>query len=391
MKTARVAFYSSAWRGGSGWFVFALASAIAESGTAITLFAPRSEPPDREVRESKTLRRVVLPRGAGGKGTTLYRMLRSGWRVLISFVAIVEARFRHSTYLVTHLDWLQMNFFRLALIRLLGARLIYIVHDAKPHAWAFPRQLRWLEIAMLKRSYQLPSHLVTLTHACKRELVDDFGIDERKVTVIPHGAFETPFLPDLSGDTILLLFGMLRRNKHILESIKAMPLLPADCRARLIIAGAIHAEDAEYWSLCNAAIPEDTTRIQTEIGFIPEERVQHLLSICDAVLLPYAQFNSQSGVAVLAGLAGRSLIATDVGGIGELIAGGVPITRIAQPVTPETIATALAAYCGRDAAERRAEALETKVLLEDMLSWRKIGQSYSSLLGQLCGSVPPIP
>jgi glycogen(starch) synthase len=380
VKQSTVAFFSNAWRGGSGWFVFELAWAIAKAGTPITLIAPKAEPAEREVQESGMLKRVILPRGAGGKGSFFYRAMRTGWRILVSFVAIVQARFRHSTYLVTHPDWLHVAFIELLLIRALGARLIYIVHDAKPHAWFFPKELRWLELAMLKGSFHLASHLVTLTHAAKLQLIEEFGIDEHGVSVIPHGAYETPKLAELSGDKKLLLFGMLRRNKGILEAINAISLLPPDCAAQLTIAGAIHAEDPDYWAECSAAITRNGERIRTEVGFIPEERVEQLLSECDAVLLPYSQFNSQSGVAILAGLAGRSLIATDVGGIGELMADGVSITRIAQPVTSETIAAAVVAYCGRDLPERRADARNTKELLKDMLSWTKIGQTYSALL-----------
>lgn len=380
VKQSKVAFYSSAWRGGSGWFVFELASAIAQAGTRVTLIAPLADPPEREVHETDMLVRAVLPRGAGGKGNFFYRAVRSGWRILASFAAILRARFQHSVYLVTHLDWLHVGFFQLLLIRALGARLVYIVHDAKPHAWAFPASLRWLEVGMLKGSFQLSTHLVTLTRAARAQLIQDFAIDEHKISVIPHGAFETPSLPEMRGESVLLLFGMLRRNKHILECIQSMSLLPAHCPARLVIAGAVHAEDSEYWSQCQAAIPPNSARIYTEIGFVPEDRLRELLAECDAVLLPYSQFNSQSGVAVLAAMAGRSLIATDAGGIGELMADGVPITRIAQPLTPEAIAAAVVTYCNRDAAERRTEARNTKELLEQMLSWTKIGQTYSILL-----------
>ncbi|MDR3576827.1 MAG: glycosyltransferase family 4 protein [Anaerolineaceae bacterium] len=388
MKRDDVAFYSAVWRGGAGRYVFLLASAIADAGTPITLIAPQAEPAERDVQESGMLKRVILPQGAGGIGSFFYRAMRSGQRILASFVAIVQARFRHSTYLVTFPDWLHIGFIQLLLIRILGARLIYIVHDAKPHAWFFPKQLRWLELAMLKGSYHLPSHLVTLTRAARLQLIEEFGVYEHKISVIPHGAFESPSMPEMRGDSVLLLFGMLRRNKHIVDCIRAMSLLPSDCPAQLIIAGAIHAEDPDYWAECSAALTRNGARIRTEIAFIPEERVEQLLSECDAVLLPYDQFNSQSGVAIQAGLAGRSLIATDVGGIGELIAGGVSVTSISRPVTAESIAAAITAYCGRNTVERRGKAQETKELLKEMLSWSEIGKSYSVLLQRISQTHP---
>lgn len=383
MNNNKVVIYSAAWRAGAGWFVSALASAIAEAGTAVTLIAPLSEPPERDPIESGLVQRVILPRGAGGVGWVGYRALRSGRRILASFAALVRARGSNSVYMITFWDWLLTGFFQLLLLRLLGARVVYVVHDVKPHAWAFPAGLRWAEVAMLRGSFFLPSHIVTLTRAAKRQLVDEFGISDRRVSVIPHGAFETPAMPELSGNTKLLLLGAMRRNKHVLEAIQAMSQLPTDCPAQLFVAGSIHTEDPAYWSICSTAVSQGGERIHTETGFLPEERVRELLSECDAVLLPYEEFNSQSGVAILAGFAGRSLIATDVGGIGELMADGVSITRIAQPVTSETIAAAVVAYCGRDLAERRADARNTKELLTDMLSWTKIGQAYSTLLQEI--------
>jgi glycogen(starch) synthase len=69
-----------------------------------------------------------------------------------------------------------------------------------------------------------------------------------------------------------------------------------------------------------------------ETGFIADERVNELLAACDALLMPYTDFNSQSGVAVIAGMAGRPVIAAPAGGIADLIAAGLAAVEIPTPV-----------------------------------------------------------
>ena len=53
--------------------------------------------------------------------------------------------------------------------------------------------------------------------------------------------------------------------------------------------------------------------------YIPDDEVGVLLTHCDAVLLPYTDFNSDSGVAALALANGRPIIARRTGGLAALL------------------------------------------------------------------------
>ncbi|AXU20833.1 hypothetical protein C7W88_17550 (plasmid) [Novosphingobium sp. THN1] len=331
----RAIVYTSAYRGGASWFVLEMAAGMSAAGGDILLIAPRAEPEEREQLVAAT-RRIELPRGSYGKGSKLVRLLRTAGRIVSTFIAFARARRHARTYVISFYDWLIILALQMVWIRLIGGRLIYVVHDAKPHAWASSPTMRWLELMLLRASYLLPHELVTLTRSAKDQIKEEFG-RRGQATVIPHGAYATATtLPP--GDRKILVFGMLRRNKRILETIEAVKLAVASgARVSLTIAGAPHKEDIGYWDECAACLPGTDGYIHTEIEFIPEPRLNQLIAECDAVILPYEDFNSQSGVAVLAACSERLLLCTATGGLAELVEQGLDPIVIQQPVTPDPL------------------------------------------------------
>lgn len=73
--------------------------------------------------------------------------------------------------------------------------------------------------------------LVAMTHRSKEILVQDYGIDEKKISVILHGIHPIPYSPSsktkpafgFSKKTILLTFGLLSRGKGIEYVLDALP------------------------------------------------------------------------------------------------------------------------------------------------------------------------
>lgn len=378
MSRRNICFYSAAYRGGSGWFVYALAEALAETGSRVVLIAPESLPVEREP-SSPNVHRHFLPRGATGQGGFFFKTYRALFRMASSFTSLARARLSCREFAITHIDWTIVVILQFLWIRLLGGKTTYIVHDAKPHAWSFPERWRRAEVMLLRWSYLLPNRVVTLTEKAMQEIRKDY---ERKgpMRTIPHGAFTTEELPPLQGKGNILVFGMLRRNKRILESIMAMDLLPDSTQVKLKIAGAPHAEDMSYWSACEGAIASSRKAVDVELGFVAEERVTEIIRESDALLLPYEEFNSQSGVAILGSLSGRLLITTDAGGIGELMEHGLKPVLIQSPVSAQTIAAAIAEFAAIPVEQKRADAAESKLRLSDYLSWTRIANEYWAFL-----------
>lgn len=150
-------------------------------------------------------------------------------------------------------------------------------------------------------------------------------------------------------------------------------------QVRLVIAGAPHKEDLGYWDECAALLEGTGDYIHCEIGFVPEARLDQLIAECDAVMLPYEEFNSQSGVAVLAACSERLLLCTDAGGLAELIGQGMEAVVVARPVTAATIANAIARFCALPVEEARARSARSKASLDAYLDWGRIGHAYAAV------------
>ncbi len=379
----KICFYSSSWRGGDGWYTHALAQSMAAAGLSVIFACAPSIPPEREARHPNIIR-WLLPPGSGGTGGRLSRIVYNLKRIAQATWALVRARRHTDLYVLTFTHWLVVTWLQFLVIKMIGGRVVYVVHDPMPHAWSYSQWARPLELWMLRQTYMLPTHLVSLTEAGKKVLASRFGIPEDRISVIPHGAFDSGAAAQLPGNGRILLFGMLRRNKRILESIRGVQSLGEDVPdVRLVIAGNPHADDRDYWELCEQAIAEAPERIMTEIGFVAEARRLELFDECDAVLLPYEDFSSQSGVAVAAGLAARPVLGTNAGGIGELFQQGMDGVPIARPVTSDTIAEAIRLFRGTSLQAWRERSLTARSTLQDQLSWERIGERFADLTQRL--------
>lgn len=379
-----ICFYSPASRGGAGWFVSALAQSIADAGARVLLVAPEMVPSDREPSGPNIERRTMIA-GKAGQASLAERIARTGWRIASTFPILAAARFRHREYLVTMFDWIPVLVLQFLFLKLIGSRITFVVHDVTPHAWAFPPRLRRLERWLYRLSYHLPDHIVALTQAAHGELAREWGrvADSH---VIAHGAFLQDDPLPLPGTGRVLVFGMLRRNKRILESIEAMRLLASEgTTLRMTIAGEPHVDDLDYWRDCKAALVGLEEHITVEAGFVAEDRVREIVAMSDAFLLPYEQFNSQSGVAILGAMAQRTILATRTGGVAELCDHGLEAIPIETPVDARTIASALRAFETMPLHERREGAERSRAALAKALSWDKIGREYVSLIAGEAG------
>lgn len=379
----RACFLTRAWRGGSGWFALRLAQALGEAGVDLVYVAPRAQPEDREPT-GPTIDRVAIRREASRTDPAANSRINSVVRIAQGFIWAVRLRAGARVYIITFPERDVLLLPLLLLLRMLQAKILYIVHDATPHAPQLPGSLHRVEHAIRRLTYALPTHLVTLTESAKRTLVARYSIAPGSVSVIPHGVFETARLPEIPLSPHLLLFGTLRRNKRVKELIQAAALVdnPAG-ELKVVIAGAPHEDDRDYWAECEALIADRPGLFDCSIGFIAESDVVQLLARCSALILPYEDFTSQSGVAVLAGCNGRPVITTAAGGIEDLFAHGLAGVRIAQPVTPQSIAAAIDAFLLTPVSTWQGRVDAGRVELVEYLSWARIAGLYSDRLAAL--------
>jgi glycosyltransferase involved in cell wall biosynthesis len=372
----RLALVSKAWRAGAGWFCQELVTSIAEAGAKVVFIAPLAMPESREPCHSN-IERVVIPREITVNAPRAKRALASLMRVMCGSYQVLRCMLDTDTFLFSLPDPLIFTIPVFALLRLSGARVIFIVHDVTPHAWRLGPKLRAVERGAHAISYRLASKIVTLTSAARDELVGRFGMSPQKISVIPHGAYDLGKRAPLKRNCHLLLFGTLRKNKRVLQVIEAVKCVRMRYpELRLVIAGEPHSLEAEYWEACKTRIAGDPDGFEVHDHFISDEDLSGLVERTDAFVLAYENFTSQSGVGILAGLNARPVIGTNVGGLGELFAQGMVGEIIDTPVTAEGIASAIERFLATPADIWSDRAVSASEKLARHLSWTRIGREY---------------
>jgi glycogen synthase len=385
-KRTRVALYTKEWRSaGTGLIAQELAFALAGLGVSTRLIAPVPE----EVRFQAAHPHLEVwrtVRAADASPSRWRRASASLRRFLAGCAGLCAARLAGEVVIVTIPDPLALSGPVLALFKLTGGRIIYVVHDPLPHAWRTRGALRHLERAGYWLPTALADRLVVLTPAAKDALIAAHATPAGRIDVIEHGAFVRGEPQPLPGAGELLLFGALRRNKGIREAIEGVVAARAlGINVRLRIAGAPHSDEPAYWAECAALAHAHPDAVKLEIGFVENARLDALIAACDGFLMPYRDFNSQSGVAMLAASNARPVIATAEGGIAALFSEGMAGAVIAQPGDGPAVAAAISKFFAMPLAQRSNDATAYRALTIARRGWPAIAAHYARLAAELTG------
>jgi D-inositol-3-phosphate glycosyltransferase len=209
----------------------------------------------------------------------------------------------------------------------------------------------------LRVQYRLCDNIFVHTEKMKSELLEDFGVPERKITVIPFGINNAvPHSELTAGDAkrrlgiaadekAILFFGRLRPYKGLDNLLAAYDeLLSRESKYRLIIAGEAKKGSEDYSNEIREMIAriDPGGRILSKIEFIPDGDVEIYFKAADVLVLPYKDI-FQSGVMFLAFSFGLPLIAADVGAFKEeIIAGRTGL--MCNPADRTDLANTIEAY-----------------------------------------------
>ena len=195
--------------------------------------------------------------------------------------------------------------------------LVTTIHDIAPHPGDRGNTpgVEYTKRIAFYRSQQLIVHAQIL----KDTLSQQFHIPTQRISTIPHG--ELGSLYRQMANTIdvvrepytLLFFGRIWPYKGLKYLVEAIPLVAKHIpEVKLIVAG--KGENLERY------FPDGYDRNRYEIinDYIPNEAVSGIFGRSTIVILPYIE-SSQSGVAAIAYSTGTLIIASDVGGVGEMI------------------------------------------------------------------------
>jgi glycosyltransferase involved in cell wall biosynthesis len=140
---------------------------------------------------------------------------------------------------------------------------------------------------------------------------------------------------------VLLFFGFIRKYKGLDIAIGAMPaILKKYPKAILLGAGESYTGDEEYRKLIDDLGLRDHVRLNTD--YIANDEVRYYFSAANVAVLPYRSA-TQSGIVQIAYNFDTPVIATNVGGLAEVVIDGIS-GLIAHDASPEAITRCVLAY-----------------------------------------------
>jgi glycosyltransferase involved in cell wall biosynthesis len=254
--------------------------------------------------------------------------------------------------------------------RMLGKPVVYTVHDPEAHP-GVPLAIRiadWL-------TARLASALIVLT-VRGRTALESKGIQSERVHLIPHPIYSV--LRRRRGtkprsEKMALYFGRLEPYKGLDVLANAFGLVRRELKGwRLMIAGG----GTPPASLIDAP----TTEIELLNRYLPDEEVATLMERARFVVLPYTSA-TQSGVIAMAYAFGRPVIASDVGGLGEMVVQGK--TGVLVPPRDERALAAAMRWLAGDS--RRLSRMRRNIAALSRGRWnpRRIAQAHVRVYQQV--------
>ena len=176
------------------------------------------------------------------------------------------------------------------------------------------------------------------------------------------------------GQEMLLFFGYIREYKGLRHLIRALPAIrAARPQAHLFVVGDFWENNKEEYEqlIRETGAAGDITLVD---GYLPDDEVEPYFAAADLCVLPY-ESATQSGVIQIAYSFGLPVIATDVGGLPEVVLDG----RTGFVVPPKD-ADALAKAVVRFFEEDRAADFKEHIKEEDYrYSWDRMVEHVDTL------------
>jgi glycosyltransferase involved in cell wall biosynthesis len=353
----------------------ALCNALGAAGADVELFTSRFAygpvpPPSGYARIEHFYRAGALVPGSGAAAQRARRALKLAEHVPDML------RYRRAARAadVVHFQWLTVQQLD---ARLLPAKpagrppLVLTAHDVLPREGGARRR------AAQRRLYEHFDAVVVHTEHGRARLTQQLGVDERRVHVIPHGAFahlaDLPAAPPpfQTDKRVVLFFGLLRPYKGLDVLLQAWRGI----------------DDAELWivgmpRMDIAALSSDApANVRLVPRFVGDAELPAYFARADLVVLPYREIE-QSGVLFTALAFGKPLLVSDVGGFAELAARGA-----AHAVAPGDAAALHDALVGLLANPAALASLGERALsaARGEYGWQQIAERTLALYERLFG------
>ncbi|WP_413717407.1 glycosyltransferase family 4 protein [Silicimonas sp. MF1-12-2] len=337
----RIAIIEPEAAGGLAHFSFQLAGGLTECGAKVDLLAAKGheladEPRDFEMHEVLRLwnKFETVPKGGAARRLRSIvrpiRRLRRGIRYYFEWLILTRRiiALKPDVVFFPTVRFPSVYWFA-RMMKRRGIRLTQVCHEFQNREKTGASLLsRW----MRQRIYETFDPIFFLAESAKSEFEERFGCREA-TRLIPHGPQMLFKATDADardveryfglerGARLVLFFGVLRPSKGVSDLVDAWPLVDAEPKPVLLVAG--HPAKTFDLSGLERQIEEraDGSRIVLRHEYIPNSLVGPLLSRAEVVVFPY-RTAAASGALSAAQSLGRPVVVTSVGGLAECVGDG---------------------------------------------------------------------
>ncbi|MGN1317783.1 MAG: glycosyltransferase family 4 protein [Lachnospirales bacterium] len=217
-------------------------------------------------------------------------------------------------YDVIHIQTFKMAKVEIPLYKILKkitkAKWVYTVHNILPH------ETKASDKKIYSGIYNMCHCLIVHNEQSKIRLIKDFNINEDKIRVIAHGAYEAPLAENVKngeGKINYLAFGAMRKYKGIDILLNAISLIPKEERKNktFVIAGRHDKgqDNNDYEKMIKDLDIEDcVTLIERRIE---DSELPQLFGKANVCVFPYREIYG-SGALLMAYTYSKPVIASDV-------------------------------------------------------------------------------
>ena len=180
----------------------------------------------------------------------------------------------------------------------------------------------------------------------------------------------------ISDEKVILFFGYIRAYKGLDILIDAMPEILKQVNLKLVVVGEAYEDEQKYKKQISDLGLVDNIILNTD--YVPNDEVGKYFSAADIVVLPYKSA-TQSGIVQIAYNFDKPVIATDVGGLSEVVLND-KTGFIVEPDNPKKIAEAVIKFYSDN---REKDFVDNVKAEKQKYSWDRMVENIEKLYQSL--------
>jgi len=255
-----------------------------------------------------------------------------------------------------------------------GTKVLFICDNVIPH------ERRIGDTALTRYAFAAVDSFVVQSGAVEKELKAFYP--RASYELVPHPVYEIfgTLMPKdkarkelgITGEHVILFFGYVRRYKGLHILLDAMPSILKSVKVKLLVVGEFYDDEQKYRQQIEQKKLGDHVLVHSD--YVPNEEVSRYFSAADVVVLPYVSA-TQSGIVQIAYQFDRPVIATDVGGLAEVVL-NEQTGFIVKSEAPEEVANAVVRFYKEG---REAEFVRNVHSEKKKYSWDNLVQAIERL------------